>query len=529
MYEYSLKNFNELNHAKSGFFFMNIENINFLKRDFFASIIVFLVALPLCLGVALASGFSVSAGIISGIIGGIIVGSIAGCPLQVSGPSAGLILISSQLIQTFGLRKFGVIVFIAGCIQISLGIFQLGQWFRAVSPAIINGMLSGIGFSILFSQFYIMIDELPLGSPLSNMLAIPASIIHPDSQNQYIAATIGLLTISIITLFKNNKIPTRLKIIPPALIAIIIAILISTLLNLSVKHLTFSSNIFENINLLNISDFNCLLNIEILIGALNIAIIASAETLISAAAIDKMSSKNKTNYNREIFAQGIGNSLAGFCGVPPLTGVIARSATNVQSGAETRISVIMHGLWLLLFIMLFPNILKLIPTSCLAAILVFTGYKLINLPAAINIFKLSKGEFLIYLITVTAILTTSLLEGVLIGITCSLIKNIYKLMKLNISVDIDDKNNTIDIKISGNLTFLKLPKITNIIEKLEPKKNIVINFEKLNYIDHACIDTLLDWSKKYKKEGGNPLINWDNVKHVYPNFGWDKILSEFKN
>ncbi|MEI7474993.1 MAG: SulP family inorganic anion transporter [bacterium] len=496
-------------------------NIDHFKKDFFASIVVFLVALPLCLGVALASGFSVGAGIISGIIGGIIVGSIAGCPLQVSGPSAGLILISYELIHTYGFEKFAVIVFAAGIIQGAFGLLGLGQWFRAVSPAIINGMLSGIGLSILFSQFYVMIDKSPTGNPLSNILSIPATIIHIGHTDQVLAALIGILTIGIIIIW--NYIPAKMKFIPSALVAVIIAVLLSTSLHLPVKYLSISENIFKSVRLLNIYDLSCLLDYKIIIATLSIAFIASAETLIAASAIDKMSSVNKTNYNREILAQGVGNILAGLLGLPPLTGVMARSATNVQSGAMTRASVIIHGLWLLLFIIFLPNVLKLIPTSCLAAILVYTGYKLLHVSDAVKIFTLSKGEFIIYLITVIAIVSTSLLDGILIGVACSIIKNTYKSMKSNISVKKDEVNNLITIKISGNLTFLKLPQITNIIEKLEPKKKIIINFEKLNHIDHACIDILMDWSKDYKKSGGNPLINWSIVKEVYPNFGWENI------
>lgn len=502
----------------------NIENI---KKDFLASIVVFLVALPLCLGVALASGFSINAGIISGIIGGLVVGRISGCPLQVSGPAAGLILICYELVQTYGFAKFGLIVFIAGLIQMTLGLLKLGQIFRAVSPAIIQGMLTGIGISILFSQFHIMLDDVPKGSVINNIMSVPQAIIsgiYPfEISNHHLAAGLGILTIGIILLWA--KLPTKYKVVPSALVAVFTAVIVSNLFNLPVNYINVSDNIFADIKLLSFSSLSFLLNYKIIIASISVAFIASAETLISSSAIDKMSNLYKTDYNKEIFAQGIGNIIAGFLGVLPITGVIVRSAANIQSGAVSRNSTIFHGLWLLLFILCLPFILKLIPTACLAAILVYTGYKLINLSAAKKIYTLSKGEFAILLITIFSIILTNLLEGILIGLFASFIKNTYKSLKSNIHIDYSQCNNIITLEISGNLSFIRLSQINSIIDKIEPEKQVIINFEKLNHIDHACIDTFLDWSDRYRKAGGTTLIDWESLKRIYPSFGWDKFIN----
>jgi MFS superfamily sulfate permease-like transporter len=336
------------------------------------------------------------------------------------------------------------------------------------------------------------------------------------------AAIIGILTIGIILLW--NYVPSRLKVLPSALVAVIISTLIAYALNLPIKYISIPPNIFEGIKFLSLSSFNCIFDYKIIIAAISITFIASAETLISAAAIDKITKYSKTNYNREILSQGIGNILAGFFCVLPLTGVIVRSAANVHSGAVTRKSTILHGIWLLLFILCLPFVLKLVPTACLAALLVYTGYKLVELQEAKKIYMLSKGEFIIFLITVLAVIATNFLDGILIGISASFIKNIYKSFKSTINIEYSNGNKIVTIKMIGNLTFIKLPQITNMIEKIEPKKQIVIDFNRLSHIDHACIDILLDWSEQYKKTGGEITIDWEPVKVIYPSFGWNNVV-----
>lgn len=495
------------------------------KNDFLSSIVVFLVALPLCVGIAVASGLSPGTGIISGIIGGIIVGAFSGSPLQVSGPAAGLIIIIHEIIQNHGIGDLGLIILLAGGIQILLGLLALGKWFRAISPAIIQGMLSGIGLSILVSQFYIMLDSLPGKSTIKNILNIPNTIIegvYPfDFSNHHIAAAIGILTISSIILW--NYVPKRLKIVPPTLFAVLLAVLISIIFHLPIKYISINGNILNDITLITFDQFSNITSIEILVAAISVAFIASAETLLTATAIDKMSNLYKTNYNKEIFAQGIGNSLAGILGVLPITGVIVRSAANIESGAKTRFSAIYHGFLLLVFVTAFPFVFKFIPSACLAAILVYTGYKLINIKMAKNLFLFSKGEFGVYLITIIAIISTNLLEGILIGLVAGIAKNAYKSSKFKIKVVSEDEQNNIIVKIKGNLTFLRLPQIAEVIENIENGRNVHILFKHTNIVDHSIIDLLIGWSGRYIQNNGNVFIDWSLLKQIYPNFGWEKI------
>jgi len=507
--------------------FESVKRLNKIKfkKDFLASLVVFLVALPLCVGIAIASGLPPEAGILSGIIGGIVVGGFSGSPLQVSGPAAGLIIIVYEIVQKYGIEGLGVILFVAGLIQIAFGLLKWGKWFRAISPAIVQGMLSGIGISILLSQFYIMLDTLPQKSVLGNITSLPQAFMRGvfpmDGSNHHLAATVGVITIAIITLW--NYIPKKYKLIPAPLVAVIAAAIIANIFHMPIKFITISSNILDSINLISFEHFKILLNTECIIDAISIAFIASAETLLTSTAIDKMTNLYKTDYDKEILAQGIGNTLAGIVGALPITGVIVRSATNIQAGAQTRKSAIMHGAWILLFVTALPFVFRFIPAASLAAILVYTGYKLVNIEMAKTIYSYSKGEFVIYLITIIAILSTNLLEGILIGLATGILKNLYIMSKFKIKVISQGTDNKIIVKIKGNLTFLRLPQVADIIEKLEKGKTVQIVFENVSITDHAIIDLLVGWSSRYIKNKGTVLIDWNKLKKLYPGFGWDSL------
>ncbi len=496
--------------------------VNF-KKDFFASLVVFLVALPLCVGISVASGLPPEAGILSGIIGGIIVGSFSGSPLQVSGPAAGLIIIVHEIIQMQGIQALGIIVLLAGLMQIAFGLFKLGHWFRAISPAIIQGMLSGIGVSILFSQLYIMLDATPKKTFFENLKHLPSlfsnGIFNIDGTTHHIAALIGLITIAIILLWEY--LPKKYKLIPATLVAVVLVGIVSFIFHLPIKYISISGNIFQSMNFLPITELHNLFNKDFFLDALSIAFIASAETLLTSTALDKMTTLYKTDYSKEILAQGIGNSIAGIIGAIPITGVIVRSAANIQTGARTRMSTIMHGIWILIFVTAIPFIFKFIPAASLAAILVYTGYKLINFEAVKNIYRISKGEFVIFMVTIVAILSTNLLEGILIGLFAGVVKSLYKLTEFDIKVCRNIDENEIDIQITGNLTFLRLPQIAEIIENIEPSKKVAITFKNTNTADHSIIDLLVGWAERYSKGKGQVIIDWERLKKIYPNFGWE--------
>ncbi|MGE0200616.1 MAG: SulP family inorganic anion transporter [Candidatus Melainabacteria bacterium] len=488
-----------------------------LRHDFSASIVVFLVALPLCLGIAIATGFPPAAGLISGIIGGIVVGALAGCPLQVSGPAAGLITILWEAVEQFGIETVGLIILLAGLMQVGMGILGLGLWFRAVSPAVIRGMLAGIGILIFSSQFHVMVDDKPRASGIENFLSIPESFIKGvipmvDSVH-HIAAAIGLVTIVCIALWKLS--PQRLKWVPAPLFAVITGTVLANVMQLPINYVQVPDSLAGSLHLFDWSLLSRMGEGPVLITALSIAFIASAETLLTATAVDQMSPKCTTNYNREIIAQGVGNAMAGLLGVLPITGVIVRSSANVQAGAETRQSAILHGIWILMFVLLMPFVLELIPVAALAAILVYTGYKLVNIQAARQLLQFGRSELIIYIVTVVGIVATNLLEGVLLGLGLAMLKQFYIHSRLHIEQVTDAETQDIHVLLTGTASFVTLPVLAARLEQLPPGRKVHIHIHNLNAIDHACIELLQGWETRYAAKDGAVVLEWEAVMSKY--------------
>lgn len=490
-----------------------------LKHDVPASIVVFLVALPLCMGIAIASGVpsekAAAVGLLTGILGGLVVGLLGGSPLQVSGPAAGLSVIIFELIQEHGWEKLGLIIMIAGALQLAAGLFKLGQWFRAVSPAVVYGMLAGIGVLIFASQFHIMLDDHPKDSGLANLLSFPEALwkgLVPSQETTHDdAARIGLLTISLLLLW-TMAIPKRLKTIPAAVVAVTAATAVTVLLDLPIKQVVVPENLLNAVQLPVFDGPGLLARWQsLLLAGASLAFIASAETLLSATAVDKMHRGPRTQYDRELAAQGIGNMLCGFLGALPMTGVIVRSATNVEAGARTRLSAILHGVWLLGLVCLFPFVLRWIPTSSLAALLVYTGYKLVDPQAVRRLWTYGRGEVLIYMATVVTIVATDLLTGVLVGIGFSLAKLIYAFSHLKVHLMNDPERRESFLYLKGAATFLRLPRLAAALDSVPPGAQLHVHFENLTYIDHACLDLLMSWEKQHAAMGGSLEIDWERL------------------
>lgn len=495
---------------------INKYDFNIFTKDFLSSIVVFLVAIPLCLGIAIASGMSPTSGLISGIIGGIIVGFFSGCPLQVSGPAAGLVAVVWGIINKHGIEHLGAIIFAAGILQIIFGYLKLGLWFRAVTPSVVYGMLSGIGILIFSAQFHVMFDDLPRKTGIENIISIPDSIfkgLFPmDGTAHHLAGLIGLITISTIILW--GLLPERFNIIPAPIIAVIISSLVSNFLEYPIKYVSLPDNLFSDIHFLPISKFSSLLNWETTISVLALTFIASAETLLTVTAVSQMKPGLKTNYNKEIISQGIGNTIAGVLGILPITGVIVRSAANVHAGAVTRLSTMLHGIWILIFVLVLPHILEKIPICSLAAVLVYTGYKLFNFKIVKELIKYGRIEAVIFIVTILGIICISLLEGILIGLLLSFGKLIYQLAYIEIKKSFDEEKKLIMVSIIGNATFANLPVIASEFESLPRGKEVHINIKELSYIDHACIEFLSNWDKSYTKDNGRVVLEWNELTSI---------------
>ena len=477
-----------------------------LSKDLVASIVVFLVALPLCMGIAIASGVPPAAGLITGIIGGIIAGALSGAPLQVSGPAAGLTVLVWQLVQEHGLEALGAAVVLAGAIQIAAGLLKFGQWFRAMSPAVIYGMLAGIGVLIFASQFHIMVDSAPQGGGIANLLAIPEAIykgIFPiDGSSHHIAAAIGLVTIGGILLWTRFA-PRSLHMVPAPLVAAVAATAIAAIMQLPIKYVNVPESLLGALRVPDANAFAGLLSGGLLTQAIALAFIASAETLLCVTAVDKMHTGSRANYDRELTAQGVGNLLCGFAGALPMTGVIVRSSANIEAGGRTRGSAILHGVWLLVAVVAAPWLLRAIPTAALAAILVYTGYKLVSLDKVRMLARAGRSEVLIYLATVIGIVTTDLLTGVAMGFGLALLKLIYTFSHLEVKVE--EHGNRVDLRLNGAATFLRLPKLAAAIERVPMDIELHLHLENLEYIDHACMD-LIAGARSLREKAGCALV-----------------------
>lgn len=480
------------------------------KEDFLASIVVFLVALPLCLGIAIASGAPPLVGLVSGIIGGLVVGALGGAPLQVSGPAAGLVALVYETIQKFGLEGLGIVVLLAGLMQVGAGWLRLGGWFRAVSPAVIQGMLAGIGVLIIASQLHVMLDVKPESSGLENILTIPQSIMKglapTDDSKHHLAAMVGLMTIVAVLIW--NTMPRKVKMVPAALVAVILGVVVSNTMGLPINYVDVPGQIVEALTFPNADSLGLLADSAIWVAALTIAIVASAETMLSASAVDQLHTGPRTRYDKELFAQGVANSLAGLVGALPITGVIVRSSANVQAGAKTRMSAFLHAVWILGLIALFPTLLETIPTASLAAILVYTGYKLVQPASFKRFWALGKAEFAIFVVTMTMVVATNLLEGVIAGTVLALIKLLVEFSRLEGQSVSSEDGERIDLMLNGSATFLSLPKLVGILECQPLGKQLYVHIEALSHLDHACLDLLKDWERQYNASGGRFHVEW---------------------
>jgi MFS superfamily sulfate permease-like transporter len=489
-----------------------------IGRDLLASVVVFLVALPLCMGIAIASGMPPTAGIITGIIGGLVVGFIAGSPLQVSGPAAGLSVLVLQFVQANGTEMLGVVVLFAGLMQFAAGTFKLGQWFRAVSPAVIHGMLAGIGVLILVAQFHVMLDGKPIGTGIQNLIGMPGALMDAIAAGDHRlqAGGIGLLTI--LTIIGWSYAPKSWRVMPAPLVGVIVAVLAAFLLGLSdIIYVKVPDNIWSTVAPPTPDNLMRIFEAPILIGAISIAFIASAETLLCATAVDQMHSGPRTKYDKELSAQGVGNALCGLLGVLPMTGVIVRSGANVEAGAVTRASAILHGVWLLLFASVLPFTLNYIPISALAAVLVYTGYKLAYPKIVPTLLKYGRSEVAIYVITIATIVATNLLAGVVVGLVLSLLKLLYAFSHLEIRKEEDAARKRVDLHLKGAATLIRLPMLAGELERLEPNTHVHVHIDDLDYIDHACIDLLTNWDRQHKTTGGSLEIEWEGLTQKYQN------------
>ena len=486
-----------------------------LPRELLASVVVFLVALPLCMGIAIASGMPPAKGLITGIIGGVVVGFLAGSPLQVSGPAAGLAVLVFELVRQHGVAMLGPILLLAGLLQLLAGRLRLGCWFRVTAPAVVYGMLAGIGVLIVLSQVHVMFDAAPQPSGVDNLLGFPATLAAAlpleSAGSGWQAGALGLGTIALMWGWDRWR-PQRLRFIPGALLGVAAMTALSLWLALPVNRVQVPADLSEAIDWLRPDDLLQLADPSLLVAAFALAFIASAETLLSAAAVDRMHNGQRSDFDRELSAQGIGNMLCGLLGALPMTGVIVRSSANVQAGAQTRASAILHGVWLLGFVVVLGSVLQQIPVASLAGVLVYTGIKLVNVKAFRDLGRYGRMPMFTYAATALAIVFTDLLSGVLVGFALTLLKLAFKAARLKINLVPLDEPGHLELRLSGAATFLKVPALTQTLESVPPGTTLHVPLGNLSYIDHSVLELLEDWGRSSLAAGSHLRIEQHGLK-----------------
>lgn len=486
------------------------------------AVVVTLISVPLSMGVALASGVPAARGLVTGIVGGLVIGALTSCRLQISGPSAGQAVMVLELVNQHGIRALGVVVPLMGILQTVAGALKLGKVFRAVSPAVINGMLAGIGLLLFAAQFHVMVDDTPKGSGLDNLLGIPGAVRRGlsslDDSVHLHAAEIGVLTLAVLAAMTFLTSP-RLKRIPPPLVAVVVGTVATLAFGFAIQRVEMPASVLEALAPPNLGDLELLTNPALLFSALALTFVASAETLLCSSAVDGMHDGPRTNYDRELLAQGLGNLVCGALGAPPTTGVITRSGANVQAGATGRQSAILVGAGLLVFMVALPGLLEAIPTACLAAVLVFVGYRLVKQRPYRELLRYGWSELAVYFVTVAVIISFSLLTGILIGIGLAMIKLLISRGKsfhrFEVEVEHDHEHEQVHVHLIGAASFIHLARLSGVLEALSPKYEVHLHIEKLEYIDHACLDVISKWERQRIRAHNPVRVEWDFLHHTY--------------
>ncbi|WP_202523445.1 MULTISPECIES: SulP family inorganic anion transporter [Kitasatospora] len=476
------------------------------RHDLPASLVVFLVAVPLCVGVAVASGVPAERGLVTGIVGGLVVGLLPGSSLQVSGPAAGLTVLVFDAVQRFGLESLGVLVLAAGLLQVAMGLLRTGRWFRAISLSVVHGMLAGIGLILILGQLYAVSGRTAPGSGGGKIAGLPGLLGDWFTGRAATTALLmGAATVVLLTLWK--KLPGPVRAVPAPLAAVALAAAATAVFGLDVPRVRVDG-LLDAVALPTRDGLAAVTGLAGLGTVLAFALIASAESLFSAAAVDRMHHGPRTDYDRELTAQGIGNTLSGLLGALPLTAVIVRSAANVQAGARSKTARVLHGLWLLLFAALLPAVLGLIPLAVLGGVLVHAGAKLIPVAPTVTLWRGHRGELAVMAVTTAAIVFTTLFEGVLVGVALAVAKSAWQTSQLHIDLTDTGPGGPLRISLSGNATFLRLPRLLDTLEALPAGRAVELDWTGLRHLDHACHTALHTWAARHSAHDPT-TVSWE--------------------
>ena len=492
-----------------------VNYLAYLGKDIPAGLVVFFVALPLCLGISLASGAPLLSGVITGIVGGLVVAWLSGSHVAVSGPAAGLTVIVLSGIESLGsFDAFLLAVVLAGIIQVVLGFLKAGVIGLYFPSSVIRGMLAAIGVILILKQIphFMGADDDFFGE---------MQFFQPDGRTTFSelgyalshvelgALLIGVISLAILLVwdmpfFKNNKV---LKLIPGALVAVLLSIVLNFLFTNFFPELAIASTHMVNLptggfnavrEQTTFLDLNAFTNPTVYVVAITIAIVASLETLLSVEAAVKLDPhKRRTPNNRELKAQGVGNIVAGLLGGLPMTAVIVRSSTNIAAGAQTKVSAFVHGIFLAFSVLFLASFMNFIPLSALAAVLLVVGYKLTKPALYKSQFRLGMDQFIPFVVTVLAILFTDLLVGICIGLVVGIffiLKANYKSPYFYHKEEHRDKE-LIRIRLSEHVSFLNKASIVLTLEHMPANSHVLIDGENSEYIDYDVIEAISNFKR----------------------------------
>ena len=460
-----------------------------LRYDLPASLVVFLVALPLSLGIAVASGAPALAGLIAAIVGGVVAGALGGSPLQVSGPAAGLTVIVAGLISEFGWAVTCAITVCAGLLQIIFGLTRLGRAALAISPMVVHAMLAGIGITIALQQIHVLLGGESHSSAWHNVADLPVHLAEANPAG----IALGFTVIAIMVGWRWAPAPLRL--VPGPLVAIVVATLVSLVAALDVPRIELSGSLLDALQLPGMPDGAWG---AFAVGVVTVALIASVESLLTAVAVDRMQTRVRSNLDRELVGQGAANMVSGAVGGLPITGVIVRSSANVAAGARTRASSVLHGIWVLVFALPFAGLVEKIPTAALAGLLVFSGVQLVKLTHIAAARR--NGDIAVYLVTVTGVVFLNLLEGVLLGLALSILMTTWRLAHARISAEPRDDGEW-QVTISGSCTCLSLPRLHQTLSSVPAGSDVTLTMSS-GFVDHAAREYINAWRRQHEARGG---------------------------
>ena len=472
------------------------------KADLLASLFVFLIALPLSVGIAVASGVPAELGLVTGIVGGLVAGAVPGSGLRVSGPAAGLTVLVYEAVRAYGLEVLGVLVFAAGLLQLGLGALRLGRWFRAVPVAVVHGMLAGIGIMLVAGQVYALGE---VSVPASALRAVGGLVSLPGHAHP-VALGVGSATIAVLLLWRRWEWGARL--VPGPLVAVVLASGVSWVFDLDVRRVEVRG-LSAAVRVPEVADFGRLTEVGVLGTVVALALLASAQSLFGAAAVEPLERGQRTDWSRELMAQGLGNVVCGVLGALPMSamgGVTVRSGGGgaLSAGARTKGSRVLLGVSLFGFVAFLPWVLGVVPVAALAGLLVYVGCGLVPVREVGVLWRRHRGEVVVLVVTAGAVVVAGLFEGVVVGLALAVGKTAWDVSHVRVEIG-ERGDGVVVVRVVGHATFLRLPKLLDDLEGLEvetpgglralpPGREVRLELGGLRHVDHACAAALEGWA-----------------------------------